>query len=43
MVTKLNFSDSNNQTIHMLKNGWQQANDSIQTVAPEPLQQRKAN
>ena len=41
MVKELNYSNSGNQpnkNIHTLATGPQQLNDSIQIVAPEPLQ-----
>ena len=45
MARELNYSNSGNQkkkNIHTLATGWQQPNDSIQIVAPEPLQPNKA-
>ena len=44
MAIELNYSNSGNLTknIHTLAIGWQQPNDSIQIVAPEPPKPNKA-
>jgi len=43
MAIELNYSEwQPNKNIHTLETGWQQPSNSIQIVAPEPLQPNKA-